>query len=115
MVSAPVYDKSDPRSDKVFPYHLPLTPEWSEYKDPYGQTAMTAAGAGMFVKQPIIVWGAFILAVISLVNSQPLRQSKDSTSPLLTLGMGFAGVLANIMPKMMLAPQGQTDVPTPSP
>ncbi|WWC70289.1 uncharacterized protein I206_104239 [Kwoniella pini CBS 10737] len=113
MVSAPVYDKSDPKSDKIFPYHLPFTSEWSEYKDPYGQTAMTAAGAGMFVKQPILVWGAFILSVISLVNQQPLRQSKDNTSPLLVLGMAFAGVLANIMPKMMLAPEAQVGVPTP--
>ncbi|WWC89412.1 uncharacterized protein L201_004336 [Kwoniella dendrophila CBS 6074] len=115
MVSAPIYDKSDPKTDKVYPYHLPLTPEWSEYKDPYGQTAMTAAGAGMFVKQPIIVWGAFILSVISLVNQQPLRQAKDTTSPLLVLGMAFAGVLANVMPKTMLAPQGQAPIPQASP
>ncbi|WRT66277.1 uncharacterized protein IL334_003230 [Kwoniella shivajii] len=112
MVSAPVYDKSDPKSaEKLYPFHLPLSPEWSEHKDPYGQTAMTAAGAGMFIKQPLIVWGAFILSVISFVNQQPLRQGKDATSPLLVLGMAFAGVMANIMPKMMLPPAGQTPLP----
>lgn len=33
-----------------------------------------------------IVWGAFALAVFGYVNQQPLRQSKDASSPLLVLG-----------------------------
>jgi hypothetical protein len=35
------------------PYHLPLTPEWDEKKDIFGQTAMMGAGAGMFIKNPL--------------------------------------------------------------
>ncbi|KAK8864349.1 hypothetical protein IAR55_001596 [Kwoniella newhampshirensis] len=104
-ISAPIYDKTDAKSEKVYPIHLPSSPEWSEYKDWYNQTAMTAAGAGMFVKQPLITWGAFALAVFGFVNQQPLRQGKESTSPLLVLGMAFAGIMANIFPKMMLAPE----------
>ncbi|WWD17353.1 hypothetical protein CI109_101794 [Kwoniella shandongensis] len=104
-ISAPVYDKTDPKSDKVVPIYLPVSPEWAEYKDWYNQTAMTAAGAGMFVKQPFITWGAFALAVFGFVNQQPLRQAKDATSPLVVLGMAFAGIVAGIFPKMMLAPE----------
>lgn len=33
-----------------------------------------------------IVWGALALAVFGYVNQQPLRQSKDASSPLLVLG-----------------------------
>ncbi|WVN88301.1 uncharacterized protein L203_103506 [Cryptococcus depauperatus CBS 7841] len=118
VVAAPVLEKSDPRStERVYPYHLPLSEEWSEYSDWYGQTAMTSAAAGMFIKQPLwvkrlsialtpcsIVWGAFALAVFGFVNSQPLRQGKESSSPLLVLGMALAGVAGSVLPKMMLAP-----------
>ncbi|WVR07126.1 hypothetical protein IAU60_004167 [Kwoniella sp. DSM 27419] len=110
MVTAPVYDKSDPKVEGGFPFHLPLTPEWSEHKDWYLQTAMTSAGAGMFIKQPLIIWGSFILAVIGFVNQQPLRAPKDGTSPLLVLGMAFAGIITGIFPKMTLAPEIKTPV-----
>ncbi|WVQ82143.1 hypothetical protein IAT38_004271 [Cryptococcus sp. DSM 104549] len=104
MVSAPVFDKADPRAEKAYPYHLPLSPEWAEYKDPIGQMAMTSAAAGMFIKQPLIAWGSFAMAVFSYVNQQPLRQDKDATSPLLVLGMSLAGVAGTVIPRMMLAP-----------
>ncbi|ODO09756.1 hypothetical protein I350_01973 [Cryptococcus amylolentus CBS 6273] len=104
VVAAPVFDKSEPKSDKLFPYHLPNSPEWDEYNDWYSQTAMTSAAAGMFIKQPLIVWGAFALAVFGYVNQQPLRQAKDATSPILVLGMALAGVFGSVLPKMMLAP-----------
>lgn len=32
------------------------------------------------------MWVSLAMAVIGLVNQQPLRQSKDATSPLVTLG-----------------------------
>lgn len=52
---APVLDKSPAKSEQLFPYHLPLSPEWAEYNDWYSQTAMTSAAAGMFIKQPMYV------------------------------------------------------------
>lgn len=134
-MTAPVLDKSPAKSEQLFPYHLPLSPEWAEYNDWYSQTAMTSAAAGMFIKQPMyvppppatltasIVWGAFALAVFGFVNQQPLRQAKDATSPLLVLGcvlffsaisqltprsMALAGVVGSVLPKTMLAPQTQS-------
>ncbi|WVO22128.1 hypothetical protein I312_102656 [Cryptococcus bacillisporus CA1280] len=98
----PVLDKSPAKSEQLFPYHLPLSPEWAEYNDWYSQTAMTSAAAG------IIVWGAFALAVFGYVNQQPLRQSKDASSPLLVLGMALAGVFGSVLPKTMLAAQTQS-------
>ncbi|KIR55703.1 hypothetical protein I315_01580 [Cryptococcus gattii Ru294] len=105
---APVLDKSPAKSEQLFPYHLPLSPEWAEYNDWYSQTAMTSAAAGMFIKQPIIVWGALALAVFGYVNQQPLRQAKDASSPLLVLGMALAGIFGSVMPKTMLAAQTQS-------
>lgn len=74
-VSAPVYDKSDPRSEKyvsghyvgvivgrrelgayacrLFPFHVPMTPEWATVKDTFGSGAMMGAGAGMFIRNPL--------------------------------------------------------------
>ncbi|KAL0250529.1 hypothetical protein I308_102707 [Cryptococcus tetragattii IND107] len=100
--TAPVLDKSPAKSEQLFPYHLPVSPEWAEYNDWYSQTAMTSAAAG------IIVWGALALAVFGYVNQQPLRQSKDASSPLLVLGMALAGVFGSVMPKTMLAAQTQS-------
>ena len=40
---------------RLMPYHLPLTPEWDEKKDVFGQSAMMGAGAGMFIKNPLWV------------------------------------------------------------
>ena len=40
---------------RLYPYHLPLTPEWEEKKDIFGQSAMMGAGAGMFIKNPLYV------------------------------------------------------------
>ncbi|WVQ88906.1 hypothetical protein IAS59_002648 [Cryptococcus gattii] len=99
---APVLDKSPAKSEQLFPYHLPLSPEWAEYNDWYSQTAMTSAAAG------IIVWGALALAVFGYVNQQPLRQAKDASSPLLVLGMALAGIFGSVMPKTMLAAQTQS-------
>lgn len=39
--------------NRLMPYHLPLTPEWDEKKDIFGQSAMMGAGAGMFIKNPL--------------------------------------------------------------
>ncbi|WVF71532.1 hypothetical protein IAT40_006340 [Kwoniella sp. CBS 6097] len=112
MVSAPVYDKSDAKIQQTYPFHLPISPEWSEYKDWYSQTAMTSAGAGMFIKQPLIIWSSLILAVVGYVNQQPLRAPKDANSPLLVLGMAFAGIITGLFPKMTLAPEViETPVP----
>ena len=33
-----------------------------------------------------IVWGAAVLAVMGVVNQQPMRQGKDANSPLSSLG-----------------------------
>lgn len=40
---------------RLYPYHLPHTPEWEEKKDLFGQSAMMGAGAGMFIKNPLWV------------------------------------------------------------
>ncbi|ORY34072.1 hypothetical protein BCR39DRAFT_235137 [Naematelia encephala] len=110
-ITAPVLDKSDPKSDRLYAFHLPSSPEWEEQKDWFGQSAMMGAGAGMFIKNPLFVWGSMIMGVIGLVNYQPLRAPKDSTSPLITLGMAFAGVATLCLPKMMLAPEAPISSP----
>ncbi|GFZ44039.1 hypothetical protein JCM24511_01760 [Saitozyma sp. JCM 24511] len=110
-VVAPVLDRSDPKQDRLYPFHLPNSPEWEEKKDFFSQSAMMGAGAGMFIKNPMFVWGSMIMAVIGYVNQQPLRAPKDASSPLLTLGMAVAGVVATNMPKLMLAPEARSQVP----
>ncbi|KAI9639699.1 uncharacterized protein MKK02DRAFT_40021 [Dioszegia hungarica] len=103
-VSAPVYDKSDPRSEKLFPFHVPMTPEWATVKDTFGSGAMMGAGAGMFIRNPLFVWGALVMAVLGFVGQKPMRREKDAASPLMGLGMGFMGVFSLLMPKLLAAP-----------
>ena len=72
-IVAPVYDKSDPRQEKyaitnkqgecvstltnrLYPFHIPDTPEWAEERDIFGQGAMMGAGAGMFIRNPLYVF-----------------------------------------------------------
>ncbi|CAD6584122.1 MAG: hypothetical protein TREMPRED_003738 [Tremellales sp. Tagirdzhanova-0007] len=107
---APIYDKADPRLDKIYPFHLPYTAEWEEQKDWFSQSSMMSAGAGMFLKNPLIAWASMISAVIGLVNQQPLRAPKDQSSPLVTLGLSLAGIIALNMPKMILAPEVSSPV-----
>ncbi|KAK4688446.1 hypothetical protein P7C73_g1641, partial [Tremellales sp. Uapishka_1] len=106
---APVFDKADPKTEKLVPFHLPLSPEWSEYNDWYTNTAMMSAGAGMFLKNPLVVWGSSAMAVIGYVSQQPLRQ-KEASSALTSLGMGLAGILSITIPKVMLGPDTQTPI-----
>ncbi|KAK1924171.1 hypothetical protein DB88DRAFT_510546 [Papiliotrema laurentii] len=112
-ISAPVYDKADPKSEKLYPYHLPVTPEWDEKKDWFGQTAMMGAGAGMFLKNPMIVWACLLGAVISFVNYEPLRAPKDSQNPLVGLGIALMGVFSINIPKVIIQKTIQAPVSTP--
>ncbi|WOO76604.1 uncharacterized protein LOC62_01G000231 [Vanrija pseudolonga] len=104
-VVAPVYDKSNPKAEKLYPYHLPFSPEWAEKKDIFGSSTMMMAGGGMFMRNPLIIWSAMVLAVQQYVTAEPLRKGKDAASPLATIGMALSGVFALTVPKIMLAPE----------
>ncbi|BEI79890.1 hypothetical protein CcaverHIS002_0104190 [Cutaneotrichosporon cavernicola] len=106
-VVAPVLDKSDPKTDKLYPYHLPFSEDWSEKKEIFGSSTMMMAGGGMFMRNPLIIWTAAVLGVQSFVTQEPLRAPKDANSPLATLGMALSGIIATTLPKMMLAPETQ--------
>ncbi|GMK56703.1 hypothetical protein CspeluHIS016_0305430 [Cutaneotrichosporon spelunceum] len=106
-VVAPVFDKSDSKTDKLYPYHLPFSEDWGEKKELLGNSTMMMAGGGMFMRNPLIIWTAAVLAVQSFVTQEPLRAPKDANSPLATLGMAVSGIIATTIPKMMLAPETQ--------
>ncbi|ORX36720.1 hypothetical protein BD324DRAFT_681488 [Kockovaella imperatae] len=100
-VTAPIFDKADPKSKQLFPYHLPLTQEWAEEKSFFGNTMMMGSGAGMFLKNPLIVYAALIISVITLVGSSPLRAPKDMQSPLMGIGLGLMGLITVNLPRLM--------------
>jgi hypothetical protein len=49
--------------NSLYPFHLPLTPEWDEKKDIFAQSSMMGAGAGMFLKNPLYVPSSSTLAL----------------------------------------------------
>lgn len=110
-VTAPVYDKSDPKTNaKLYPFSLPTGPGWEEKKGWYSQTAMMGAGAGMFIKNPLFAYGSLVLATIGLADHEPLRASKDEMNPLMSFGLALAGLVTVNMPRLMLAPEQKVEV-----
>ncbi|RSH78582.1 uncharacterized protein EHS24_002310 [Apiotrichum porosum] len=106
-ISAPVLDKADPKSEKLYPFHLPFTEDWSEQKELFGSGTMMLAGSGMFMRNPLIVWTSMIMAVQAFVTQEPLRRKEDASSPLAMLGMAASGMIATSMGKVLLAPEAQ--------
>jgi hypothetical protein len=38
---------------RLYPFHLPLSPEWEEQKDIFGSSSTMGSGAGIFLKNPL--------------------------------------------------------------
>lgn len=134
-MTPPVLDKSPAKSEQLFPYHLPLSPEWAEYNDWYSQTAMTSAAAGMFIKQPMYVpppaGHADSQHRVGRIRPRCLRLRQPAAPPpgqgrhlppprprvrpffsaisqLTPRSMALAGIVGSVLPKTMLAPQTQS-------